>query len=118
MSDEAALAVFRVSLDFRVNQDGRGDRETVDGDHGRIETRRVWCTSDTDWFQEKGLWKGLASFGMVECERVVGEKTSVERRYFISSLAGDSAEQFGDPLAAYQHSVTLRMARPPLLSAT
>ncbi len=75
--------------------------ETVDGDHGRIETRRVWCTSDTDWFQEKDLWKGLASFGMVESERIVGEKTSVERRYFISSLAGDDAEQFGK--AVRQH---------------
>ena len=75
--------------------------ERVDGDHGRIETRRIWCTSDTDWFQEKDLWKGLASFGMVEAERIVGEKTSVERRYFISSLAGDSAEQFGN--AVRQH---------------
>ena len=75
--------------------------ETVDGDHGRIETRRVWCTSDTDWFQEKDLWKGLASFGMVESERIVGDKTSIERRYFISSLAGDDAEQFGK--AVRQH---------------
>jgi len=69
--------------------------ETVDGEHGRIETRRVWCTSDIDWFQEKHLWKGLGSFGMVESERTVGDKTSVERRYFISSLPGDDAEQFG-----------------------
>jgi predicted transposase YbfD/YdcC len=69
--------------------------ETVDGEHGRIETRRIWCTSDTDWFEEKHLWKGLSSFGMVESERLVGDKTSVERRYFISSLAGDDAEQFG-----------------------
>ena len=39
--------------------------ETVDGEHGRVETRRIWVTSDIDWFQEKGLWKGLASCGAI-----------------------------------------------------
>jgi predicted transposase YbfD/YdcC len=38
---------------------------------------------------------------MVESERVVGEKSSTERRYFISSLPGDNAEQFGK--AVRQH---------------
>jgi len=68
--------------------------ETVDGDHGRIETRRCWCTSDVEWFEQRSEWKGLSSFGMVEAERMVGEKTSTERRYFISSLDGRDAEQF------------------------
>jgi predicted transposase YbfD/YdcC len=75
--------------------------ETIDGEHGRIETRRIWTTSDIDWFQEKSLWKGLGSFGMIESERIVGEKTSLERRYFIASLDGTSAEQFGK--AVRQH---------------
>jgi predicted transposase YbfD/YdcC len=75
--------------------------ETIDGEHGRIETRRIWTTSDIDWFQEKSLWKGLGSFGMIESERIVGEKTSVERRYFIGSLDGTNAEQFGK--AVRQH---------------
>ncbi len=68
--------------------------ETVDGDHGRIETRRCWCTGEVDWFEQRSEWKGLSSFGMVEAERTVGEKTSTERRYFISSLEGTDAEQF------------------------
>ena len=25
------------------------DYETVDGDHGRIEIRKYWITSDIDW---------------------------------------------------------------------
>ncbi len=68
--------------------------QTVDGDHGRVETRRCWCTSDIDWFEDRGRWKGLASFGMVEAKREIKDKTSVERRLFISSLSGDDAKRF------------------------
>ena len=32
--------------------------ETVDGDHGRIEHRKVWCTHEVDWFKEKDQWRG------------------------------------------------------------
>jgi predicted transposase YbfD/YdcC len=66
---------------------------TLEKDHGRIEERRCWVTEDTEWFTEKAKWAGLRSFIMVEAEReVVGQATTVERRYFISSLAAN-AEQ-------------------------
>ncbi len=68
--------------------------QTVDADHGRVETRRCWCTSDIDWFQDRNRWKGLASFGMVEAKREIKDKVSIERRYFISSLPGRDAKQF------------------------
>jgi len=68
--------------------------ETVDGDHGRIETRRCWCTGEVDWFADKGLWAGLRSFAMVESERTVGTVTTRERRFFIASLDGQDAEAF------------------------
>lgn len=68
--------------------------ESVDKGHGRVEVRRCWCTSDASWFQELPKWKGLSSFAMVESERTVGTETSVERRYFISSLEGKDAEAF------------------------
>jgi len=68
--------------------------ESIDKGHGRVETRRCWCTSDTSWFQDLPKWKGLSSFAMVEGERTVGTETSVERRYFISSLDGKDAQAF------------------------
>lgn len=40
--------------------------QTIDKGHGRIETRRYWQSTDIDWFQDKALWKGIKSFGMVE----------------------------------------------------
>ena len=75
--------------------------ETVDGEHGRIETRRYWCTGEVEWFEDLTKWKGLSSFGMVESERTLGDKTSTERRYFISSLDGSSAELFASAVRGH-----------------
>jgi predicted transposase YbfD/YdcC len=33
---------------------------TVDGEHGRVETRSYTVTADVDWFEEKSKWKKLA----------------------------------------------------------
>lgn len=71
------------------------EHTTVDGDHGRIETRRSVCTSDIGWLQGRDDWKGLKSIGMVESTREVHGETSRERRYYISSL-DCGAEKFGD----------------------
>jgi predicted transposase YbfD/YdcC len=75
--------------------------ETVDGDHGRVEVRRYWSTEDIDWMTAKADWKGLHSIGMVEAERtVVGAATTVERRYYLSSLPAD-AQQFGEAVRGH-----------------
>ena len=76
---------------------GHGFAETVDGDHGRVETRRVWVTDQLDgWLDagQRGRWPGLRSVAAVEARREIPLRpTSVERRYFISSLAGTDAER-------------------------
>ena len=64
--------------------------ETVDGGHGRIETRKFWTVSDIDWLYGKRLWEELKTIGMVESERNIGGEKSKERRFFISSLNGDA----------------------------
>ena len=58
--------------------------------HGRIETRRYWQSTDLDWLEDKALWKGLQSIGMVESIRTVKGKSSIERRFFLSSLPLDA----------------------------
>ena len=82
--------------------------ETVDGDHGRIETRRHavcheigWLTSDRRY---PGEWrfKGLAMIAMVEAEVVRAGKTSIERRYYLSSVKL-SAECFAAAVRAHWH---------------
>lgn len=64
--------------------------ETVEKDHGRLETRRYWQSGDIDWFADRAQWEGLRSVGMVESVRQVGEQPpTLERRYYLSSLRVD-----------------------------
>jgi predicted transposase YbfD/YdcC len=63
--------------------------ETIDGDHGRIETRRYWATSDVEWLSDKPLWKDLRTIVMVERERNLDGEVSVETGYYISSLGSE-----------------------------
>ena len=68
--------------------------ETLEKEHGRLETRRYWVTSRIDWFRDRDAWAGLTSVGMVEATRELDGVSSTEVRYFISSLVGDDAEKF------------------------
>ena len=61
--------------------------ETCEKGHGRVEVRRYCITESIGWLEDKILWKNLKSIGMVESERFVNNATSIERRYFISSLS-------------------------------
>jgi predicted transposase YbfD/YdcC len=60
--------------------------ETVEKDHGRIETRRYYQSTELDWFADRAKWAGLQSVGMVEAVREIGAHRTVERRYYLSSL--------------------------------
>jgi hypothetical protein len=69
---------------------------TVDGAHGRVETPPHTTIVDVDWFEEKSKWPKLASFGMVESERDMGDQITREARYFISSLPSDDSKRFAE----------------------
>lgn len=64
--------------------------QTIEKGHGRIETRRYWQSTDIDWFEDKALWKDLRSFGMVESIRNVKGQSTIERRYYLSSMTQDA----------------------------
>ena len=67
--------------------------QTVDKGHGRIETRRCWTIDDPEqlsWLETRLDWPGLRSVGMVESQRRIGERESLESRYYISSLDSDA----------------------------
>ena len=69
--------------------------ESVDGGHGRIDTRRVWATQQIDWLGGREHWSNLKSVAVVESVRhVLGkDKPKPTRRYYISSLKPESGEQ-------------------------
>jgi predicted transposase YbfD/YdcC len=60
--------------------------ETVDGDHGRIETRTTTVIHDVAWLQERHDWPGLKGVVVVESSREIGDKIEQETRFYITSL--------------------------------
>jgi len=60
--------------------------QTVDGDHGRIETRTTTVIHDTAWLQERHAWPGLKSVVVVESVRETGDKIEKETRFYVTSL--------------------------------
>lgn len=69
--------------------------KTVNKGHGRIETRECWVTSAPDylWYLPNlKNWSGLCSIAMIKAERRTDRETTVEHRYFISSLDGDAQQ--------------------------
>jgi len=66
--------------------------QSVEKGHGRIETRRCWLVEEVGWLDPEEVWSGLGSVAAVECERRVGDKVSLEVRYFISSVTGSARQ--------------------------
>lgn len=61
--------------------------------HGRIEIRECWVIERFDYLEalrDWAKWAGLHSLIMIRAERRIGDQVSVERRYHISSLAGQA----------------------------
>lgn len=66
--------------------------QTVDGDHGRIETRATTVIEDVAWLRKRHDWPGLAGIVMVETMREIGAKTERETRFYITSLSLPAAQ--------------------------
>jgi predicted transposase YbfD/YdcC len=61
--------------------------QTVDADHGRVETRNYTAVHDVAWLRERHDWPGLKGVLIVESKREFGERVERETRYYITSLA-------------------------------
>ncbi len=70
--------------------------QTVDADHGRIETRRHFVCHDVGWlvsdrrYADEPRFPHLAMIGMVESRVERNGLLSLERRYYLSSAALDA----------------------------
>jgi len=77
--------------------------ETTEKGHGRIEIRSHWTISEPEfvaYLNPDGAWAGFQSIGMVKSERRIGEETTHETHYYISSLSGD-AREIGEAVRAH-----------------
>lgn len=78
------------NLDPRGPLTPNSTHETTTEDHGRIEVRRCRAYAATDRLYKAEEWQDLASFAVIERIRTVGDRTSTERAYYISSLPADA----------------------------
>ncbi len=65
---------------------------TVDGDHGRIETRTAEVLHDVEWLQQDHSWPGIRCVGRVVGEREVDGTASRSTRYYIASRSLSAPE--------------------------
>lgn len=61
--------------------------QTIEADHGRIETRRCTVCSDTQWLIDRHKWPGLKAVAMTEYTREIRGKIETVRRFYIASFA-------------------------------
>jgi predicted transposase YbfD/YdcC len=64
--------------------------EVVEKDHGRLEVRRCHVFGQLDCLHAPERWPDLKSFAMVTSERTIKGQTSVDRRFYVSSLLPDA----------------------------
>lgn len=65
---------------------------TIEKARGGVEKREYWHTDDVSWLPQKSKWAGLKSIGMTKNTITKDGITTVEVRYFISSLKVNCAE--------------------------
>jgi predicted transposase YbfD/YdcC len=82
---------FDEAIEHGWRHTGYAFDETIEKDHGRIETRRCWSTWEVDWLNQRFNWPELSSIVCVEAKREVAGQASTERRYYLSSHNGRDA---------------------------
>ncbi|MDE0311861.1 MAG: ISAs1 family transposase [Caldilineaceae bacterium] len=90
---EAVETMFTLERQNEFADVAHDFHQTIEKDHGRIETRRCWVISAPEflaYMDPDQEWSHLQSLVMVEAKRQLPEATSYATRYFISSLSPDA----------------------------
>ena len=66
---------------------------TIEKARSSTEIREYWQTEDILWLSQKKDWPKLKSIAMTRNTITKGDKTTVETRYFISSLGTTTTEE-------------------------
>lgn len=85
---------FQQAMDVTPNEAGCDFACTIEKNRGRIEERQIW-TCPVDWLPGEQIekWVGLKSLVCVKSIRTHKRKTTIELRYYVSSLPSDAARQ-------------------------
>jgi predicted transposase YbfD/YdcC len=78
------------------------DYHTATGkDHGRIETRQCWVSSDIGGIGNPGQWHALHAVAMVRSTRQINNVVSTETRYYITSTKHGVAQRLAEQVRAH-----------------
>lgn len=97
---DGLLGLFQKAKELKYEAMVFSKSESIDGDHGRIETRKYTVLPLMYKFEYKKHWKGLESFIQVESVREINGRISIENRYYISSLKGE-AQLLGEAIRGH-----------------
>jgi len=75
--------------------------ESLEKNRGRIEKREYWVTGDVGGLGTLEKWPGLAAMVMCKRTRTVGEDTSSETHYYITSTNDAHAEDIGNSVRSH-----------------
>jgi len=75
--------------------------KTIDGGHGRIETREYWVTDTLDWLDSRPDWQDLSTAAMVKSTREINGETSVEYRFYVSDYSLDKHQKTTHAIRAH-----------------
>jgi len=72
------------------------------GDHGRIEQRNVWLTTDIRWLTKRHpRWKSIKGIAIVDSTREVQGKVSREQRLYITSHEDKDADFIANAIRSH-----------------
>lgn len=63
---------------------------TEEQGHGREEKRECWVLRTLDYLEDRASWKDLNALVRVRSTRTIGQKTSVEERFYLTSMTQDA----------------------------
>ncbi len=90
---EAVVETFAVEQAEAFEGCDHDVHQTVNKNHGRIETRRCWVIGTPEYIRYVApdeAWPDLQSLVMIEAQRRQGDRVTAETRYYISSLPADA----------------------------
>ena len=98
---ESVELLFKEAISKRNKGSSASDYSTRESGHGREEIRNYLMLSDvSNQIDPAQKWNKLNSIGMIESVRTENGKTTVETRYYISSLNLD-AKKFGESIRSH-----------------
>jgi len=90
--EQAVARFFVTGPEAAAHRTASDSYEQTEQGHGRVETRCAWISEELAPELTAAAWPGLRSIGMVEATRTQAGETSVEQRFYLSSLPPEAPQ--------------------------